>query len=269
MSATPKTEKPARIQALARASAIVDVVASGDPDGVSLAEVTGATDLNKTTAFNLLSSLITTRFVEQDVQTKKYRLGMRNLELGRIVQQRMHISRLAQPILANLCKKTNETVNLGLPDLEDLLVVDSYQGSRLLHATSYGRWRSFYHCTALGKAFLSGWDRSRRQTVYDLKGLPSQTSRTVTDIEQLEAQLAEFHRQGYALDIGENEVGVNGIATAIVDGLGEVTAAISVAGHSGRLTEEAMQEIAPHVVQAGQSISVAIGGSGDMPSAQS
>ncbi len=256
--------KPPRIQALARASAIIDVIASGDEGGVGLSEISRATTLNKTTAFNLLASLVTLRFLDQDEHSRRYRLGLRNLELGRIVQQRLHISHLARPILAELCKKTNETVNLGLPDLLDLFVVDSYQGSRLLHATAYGGWRSMYHCTALGKAFMAQWDAPMRHTVFRLRGLPRQTPRTITDIDTLEAQLARILEQGYAVDVGENEVGVNGIARSIVNGLGEVAAAISVSGHSNRLTEDVMEQIAPDVVAAAEAISAAIG-SGAQP----
>ena len=248
-----------RIQALARASAIIDVIAAAGEEGIGLSEISRATELNKTTAFNLLASLVTLRFLEQDDPSRRYRLGLRNLELGRIVQQRLHISHLARPTLADLCKKTNETVNLGLPDLLDLLVIDSFQGSRLLHATAYAGWRSMYHCTALGKAFMAQWDAPMRQTVYRLSGLPQQTPCTITDIDTLEAQLDQFLVQGYALDVGENEVGVNGIATSIVNGLGEVAAAISVCGHSNRLTEDVMEQIAPDVMAAADSIATAIG----------
>tara|TARA_Y100000294_G_scaffold175624_1_gene196162 strand:+ start:8730 stop:9503 length:774 start_codon:yes stop_codon:yes gene_type:complete len=244
---------------LARASKIIDVIAADDTGGIGLSEISRATALNRTTAFNLIGSLVSLGFLEQDEHTRRYRLGLRHLELGRIVQQRLHISHLARPILAELCKKTNETVNLGLPDLVDLLVVDSYQGSRLLHATAYGGWRSMYHCTALGKALMSQWDAPMRRTVYRLRGLPQQTPCTITDIDTLEAQLAKFLAQGYALDVGENEVGVNGIARSIVNGLGDVTAAISVAGHSNRLTEAVMEQIAPDVIIAANMISAALG----------
>ncbi len=103
-----------------------------------------------------------------------------------------------------------------------------------------------------------------RHTVYRLCGLPRQTPCTITDIDTLEAQLAQFRAQGYALDVGENEVGVNGIARSIVNGLGEVAAAISVAGHSNRLTEDVMEQIAIDVIAAANSITAAIG-SGEWP----
>ena len=249
-----------RIQSLARASAIIDVIAVNGEEGVGLSEISRETVLNKTTAFNLIASLVTLGFLEQDARSKRYRLGLRNLELGRIVQQRLHISHLARPVLAELCKKTNETVNLGLPKLLDLLVIDSFQGSRQLHATAYAGCRSMYHCTALGKAMISQWDEPMRRTVYRLHGLPRQTPNTITDIDTLEAKLAQFLTQGYALDVEENELGVNGIATAIFNGLGEVAAAISVCGPSNRLTEEVMEQIATDVMDAADSIAVAIGG---------
>ena len=86
------------------------------------------------------------------------------------------------------------------------------------------------------------------------------TPNTITDPDSLEAQLARFRGQGFATDLEEFEIGVNGIASWVVDGLGEVAAAISVSGHSSRLTEEVMVRIAPDVVQAANAVSVALGG---------
>ncbi len=260
MATASTTVKAPRIQALARASAIIDVIAVSGEEGVGLSDISRATSLNKTTAFNLIATLVTLRFVEQDDHSRRYRLGLRNLELGRIVQDRLHFSHLARPILSGLCKTTNETVNLALPDLLDLLVVDSFQGTRILHATAKAGWRSLYHSTALGKAFMAQWDAPMRQTIYRSCGLPKQTANTITEVDALEAQLARFQAQGYAVDVEENEIGVNGIARWIHDGLGEVAAAISVSGHASRLTEEVMEQIAPDVIAAADSISAAIGG---------
>ncbi len=264
MATASVSPKPPRIQALARASAIIDVIAAGGEEGVGLSEISKATALNKTTAFNLLATLVTLRFIDQDRHSRRYRLGLRNIELGRIVQDRLHIPHLARPILAELCRKTNETVNLGLPDLLNLMVIDSFQGSQILHATTYAGWRFQYHCTALGKAFMAQWDAPMRQTIYNSCGLPQQTPNTITDIDALEAQLTRFRAQRYAVDLEENELGVNGIGTSIIDGLGEVAAAISVAGPSIRLTEDVMKQIAPDVMAAANSIAVAIGG-GEQP----
>ena len=254
-----KKNKP-RIQVLARIDAILDVIAAADETGVGLRHISKTTGLNKTTAFNLLASLVTLCFLDQDKISRHYRLGFRNLELGRLVQQRLHISHLARPILARLCRQTNETVNLGLPDLYDLLVIDSLRGSQILHATATAGWRSKYHCTALGKACMAQWDRPMRQTVYDSCGLPQQTANTITEAELLDTQLDDFHVKGYATDMEENELGVNGVGVAVLDGLGEMSAAISVSGPANRLTKATIEGIAPSVIDAGKRIAEALGG---------
>ncbi len=117
-----------------------------------------------------------------------------------------------------------------------------------------------YHCTALGKAFMAQSDEPLRRNVYRVRGLPQQTPNTITDIETFEAHLTQIVARGYAIDIEENEIHVNGIATTIVNGFGEVAAAISVSGPSNRLTSEFMEHIAKDVLGAASSITAAIGG---------
>jgi DNA-binding IclR family transcriptional regulator len=252
-------EKTPRIQALGRASAIIDVIAAGPVEGVSLVDISRATGLNRTTAFNLLSSLVTLRFVDQNKISKRYLLGLRNIELGRLVQHRLHIPEIARPILVDLCRKTNETVSLALPDHLDMLVVDSLNGSKFLRATAYTGSRSHYHCTALGKAVLAQRSESMRHTIYRLCGLPSLTIHTITDIETLEAQLPQIRTQGYALDAEENEIGVNCIGAVVLDGFGEVTAAISVAGPSNRWNADTITHHAEDVISASNSLSRNLG----------
>jgi IclR family acetate operon transcriptional repressor len=249
-----------RIQSLARASAILDVIADGGAGGIGLGEISRQTNLHKTTAFNLLASLLTLRLVEQDSGSKRYRLGMRNIELGRIAQRRLHIPTLARPVLADLCRVTNETVNLGLPDLLDIMVVDSINGSRFLQATAYVGSRSPYHCTALGKAVLAHRDAPMRQSIYRACAFSQLTPHTIIDVDALEAQLPAVISQGYAVDLEENEIGVNCIGAPIFNGFGEVAGAISITGPSSRMTAASFGQLAPDLIAAANAVSSAIGG---------
>ncbi len=259
VAATSKSPKLPRIQALARASAIIDVIAAGSAEGVGLSEISRTTALNKTTAFNLLASLVTLRFIEQDEQSRWYRLGMRNIELGRIAQKRLHIPNLARPILMDLCNKTKETVSLGLPDLLDVFVVDSIGGSHFLHIAANPGSRSMYHCTALGKAMLAQMDEPVRRILYRWCGLPRLTPHTITDIDTLEAQLPEIIARGYAVDAEENAVGVTCIGASIFNGFGDVAAAISVTGPLDRMTADALDQFAIDVIAAANLVTAAIG----------
>ena len=51
--------------------------------------------------------------------------------------------------------------------------------------------------------------------------------------------------------------------------MGDVAAAISVAGHSNRLTEEVMHQVAPDVIAAADTISAALGGGGHLAGQES
>ena len=77
--------------------------------------------------------------------------------------------------------------------------------------------------------------------------------------DRLEAQLPHIRAQGYALDAEENEVGVNCIATTVLDGFGEVTAAISVTGPSNRWNADTIAKHAEDVISAANRISKALG----------
>ena len=238
---TPRSLKPPRIQALARASAIIDVIAAGDTDGTSLGEVCRITLLNKTTAFNLLASLVTLGFVEQDASIRRrYRLGL--AQSGARTHRpatAAHLSSVAADPRRSLQEDAGDREPRACPTSSIYWVIDSYQGSRLLHATAYGGWRSLYHCTALGKAFLSRWDSPMRHTVYRLSGACrglTPNGRSPTSMPSRRSW-PNFGSRAMLVDVGENEVGVNGIARADRQRHGRRGRRHqSVAGHSNRLT---------------------------------
>ena len=128
-----------------------------------------------------------------------------------------------------------------------------------MHATATAGWRSPYHCTALGKACLSVWDRSMRQTIIDSCGLPEKTNNTITNVDDLNAQLEIYRVKGYAVDKEENEIGVSGVASVIKDGLGDVCAAVSVSGPSNRLVKPTIDRIGPMVSDTANRISLLMG----------
>jgi DNA-binding IclR family transcriptional regulator len=62
------------------------------------------------------------------------------------------------------------------------------------------------------------------------------TIHTITEKEDLYKHLIGIRRQGYALDLEENELGISCISAPIFDHSGKVVAAFSVSGPSIRMT---------------------------------
>ncbi|MBC8461355.1 MAG: helix-turn-helix domain-containing protein, partial [Deltaproteobacteria bacterium] len=73
-----------RVQSLERALDILDCFTFQNRE-MSLSEVVKLTKLNKTTAKRLLSNLTYRDYLQQDLNTKRYQLGLRLFELGGIV----------------------------------------------------------------------------------------------------------------------------------------------------------------------------------------
>jgi IclR family transcriptional regulator, KDG regulon repressor len=63
-------------------------------------------------------------------------------------------------------------------------------------------------------------------------------------------QLREIQKKGYATSVEEREAGTSAVAVPIFGQKGEIVAALAVSGPVGRLTEERMKEVVPHVLEA-------------------
>ena len=77
------------VQVIERMFALMDVLASRD-DAISLKDISEKTGLHPSTAHRILNDLAIGRYVERP-QPGSYRLGMRLLELGNLVKDRLNV----------------------------------------------------------------------------------------------------------------------------------------------------------------------------------
>lgn len=263
VSRAAKDREPTRIQSLSRANAILDVIAA--QDAVSLTEIARRTWLNTTTVYYLVETLVSLGFVERTSASGGYRLGLRNLELGRTVQQRLDIAATARPALMRLCAATKETANLCVPYLFEAMIVESVEGIYGVRATAYAGTRAAYHSTSGGKAILAHLDEEIRQTIYRVRPLRPLTSSTITDIPVLEEQLKQVRHEGVAYDFEENEEAAHCVAAPIFDGLGEIAGAISISGPMNRLTTETAMRLGAVIAVETDAITAALSGTSAGP----
>ena len=94
------------------------------------------------------------------------------------------------------------------------------------------------HTNAPGKAILASTDPDTVNRLIDDYGLPRQTPNTITEIDELRAEIERIRGDGYATDEGELITGMNGIAVPIVTD--DINGAIAVYGASEEF------EIPPH-----------------------
>ena len=121
----------------------------GDRELLGVTEIASMTQLNKSTAFGLVTTLTETGLLEQDELTGRYRLGLELFRLGSRVNA--DTRRLVAPALSALTEQLEETVNFVRPEGSNVVYLvkrESLQSMRI--CTKMGQRLPMY-CTAVGK----------------------------------------------------------------------------------------------------------------------
>jgi DNA-binding IclR family transcriptional regulator len=82
--------------------------------------------------------------------------------------------------------------------------------------------------TAVGKLFLSEGGEKACREYARRTGLPRYTANTLTQVTKLWAQIANTHKQGFALDNEEAEQGVSCIGVPVRDAHATMVAGLSI-----------------------------------------
>lgn len=244
------------VQSVDRALDLLEALGEAERS-LSLAEVAQRTGLTPPTAHRLLRTLQARGYVGQQA-SREYGLGPSLIALGRRATPMLAV--LAQPVLAELEDISGETANLAVLD-QDLIAYVAQVPSRhrMRMFTEVGR-QVLPHASGVGKAILATLPEARVRAILQRTGLPRYTPSTITDEAAFFAELRESRRRGFAIDDGEQEVGVRCIAVALPahpSGTGLGSAAVSISGPAARVTEaesaryvEALQKAASRLADA-------------------
>ena len=242
------------IRAVQRVCDLLDLL-QREPGGASLARAAEVTKLPKSSAFRYLVTLEERRYVERDPATGDYRLGLALLPMQ--AQQVDLLTRSARPYLDRLQAEFRETANLGLLDGHRVIYLDIVESPYAMRLVASRGDRDPLHSTALGKALAARLPVDRVRAILRQDGMPKHTDRTITTQREYLAQLDVVREQGYAVDDGENEVGVRCVGVALP---GEnLPLALSVAGPAARLTSEQVPEIAERLKSIASELAAELG----------
>jgi IclR family transcriptional regulator, carbohydrate utilization repressor len=227
------TETPT-IQVLERCFALLEVLAA-QPDPVSLKDISARTGLHPSTAHRILNDLTLGRFVERP-QAGAYRLGMRLLELGNLVKERLDVRDAALGPMRELHKVTHQPVNLSMRQGDEIVYIErTYSERSGMQVVRAVGGRAPLHLTSVGKLFLAHDDAARVRAYATRTGLTGHTRNSITDLARLERELAAVRQSGWARDDEELELGVGCMAAGIFDDQGKLLAGLSVSAPADRL----------------------------------
>ncbi len=204
---------------------------------LSLSDVSEQLDLPKSTAHNLLNTLLRAGYIEK-VGNNQYALGTAVIPLTQSVRVNVELRDRAAPSLRELADWCHESVYLTVRDGNFALYIYAIESSqRLVARTAVGD-RANLHCTAVGKAILGHLPEAEVAAVVDRVGLPMFTERTITELDQLQAELKRVRERGYSIDSQEHELQTFCIGAPIFDAQGKVLGSCSVSGTDPRIIDE-------------------------------
>ncbi len=255
-----RDEAPGRdkyhLQILGRAITVLSTFSVAKPK-LTLDELSIRCELNKASLLRILRTLELSEMVVRE--DDGYRLGPQVLSLSNVYLSSLSLLSVARSHMLHLAEEAMQTVSLGT--LDDLSVVYIAIERPQVEIGILGEvgGRQPANATALGKALLSGLDDGVLEQRLKGRSLTRLTHRTITDADELIAQVQQARRQGYAVDDEERGIGIRCVAAPITDLDGQVVAAISLAGPIFHMTEPALQRLRPLLVNVASRISFELG----------
>ena len=205
------------IQVIARAAAVLRIVAD-HPAGLSLSDIARLSGLARSTIQRIVKSLEEERFLDPASSRGGVVLGQSLLQLSR--RAAVDVLEAARPLLRQLAAEVDETVDLSVLRSRSATFIEHIAGSHRLAALSAVGTEFPLHSTANGKALLGCVARDQRGAILG-DVLHADTPRSITNLDELEAQLRQFARTGVAYDREEHTEGVCAVGTAFLDALGQ------------------------------------------------
>jgi IclR family KDG regulon transcriptional repressor len=160
-----------------------------------------------------------------DDARRRYTPTLRVVALATHVAVRSPLAVRALPFVAQLHEETGADAHLTVPSYLSALCMVHAGGA--CRARVQARELVPAHCTATGKALLA-WRQPWRESVLS-HTLERRTDRTIVDAARLAREADATRARGYAVEVGELQDGIRGVAAPVVVG-DEALAALGASG---------------------------------------
>lgn len=233
-------------QGLARALAALKALsAAGRP--LTLAELSRALTLPKSTLIRLLSVMEEQDFIRRDGEPPAYSIGHSILEIAQAYKP-ADIADVAAPLMRELAGELGFTANIGVLEGRSVLHLHVEEPSRALRFAASGT-LDFTYCTGLGKMLMSTLaDEELAGHLPETEPFTPFTPHTITSFAGLRAELARIRDRGYSIDDQERNRGVTCLAVLVPAGR-SVPLSLSISAPSGELPTQAEQAACVEVVR--------------------
>jgi len=167
--------------------------------GLALADLARALGLPKPTAYRIVATLESRGYIARN-PAGHFQMTRKLFDLQQNESDEQVVLRASQTPMVKLVESCRETVNLGILDAGEVVVISTIESPQSIRMTSKVGNRRYLHSTALGKVLLCGLTEKEVQRLIRIQGLPRLTPRTLVTKQALAIELEQVRRQGYALE---------------------------------------------------------------------
>ena len=202
------------IQVIARAASVLRAL-KGAQTGMSLGQIAERVDLPRSTVQRIVGALQAERLVI--ASGSGIRLGP---ELHSLAESaHYNIAETIRPLLQDLSRDTEETVDLSILRGNILIFIDQIPGTQRLRTVSSVGETFPLTTTANGKACLSLMDEDAVERLARGEWARAGLERDMSDFFQ---QIAQVRRTGVAFDRDEHTAGISAVGIAFKDWKGDL-----------------------------------------------
>jgi len=249
-------EKNENVRAVGRALEILLAFTPQDFE-LSPSELLKRVDLSRPTLYRLLYTLEEHGFLVSVGEPQRFRLGPSVARMAHVWTSSLDLAAVADPVLRRIWQATGETVAMFLPQRELRLCVAELPSPQPLNFKRGVGYTERIVRGATGRAILAYMNASADE-------LRTYAQGTGINPKELEADLAQTRKRGWASSHSELISGAVGVAVPFFDRHGAVAGSIGVFGPEVRLNGQRLKQITRLLQEEGGSLSAMLGfGSGD------
>ncbi len=247
---------PYSIPILEKSYAVINCISEHE-EGLTLSEIVKKIDVPKSTIFKILYTLEIQHIVEK--KAGKFFLGSMLIHYGLRTLSRRDLKGVVKPFLNSLMKKTGETAHLTVPVGMQSMILDVVVTTHPIRFSSPVGSLFPLYCTSHGKIYLAFGDHFTLNEYLSVTKLLPRTGHTLTNPDELRAEIAKIHNQGFSMDELEFADDIRCCAAPILDNNGKCIGTIGITSTSITFTKGRIEEVAGTVKSAAAKISIEMG----------
>jgi DNA-binding IclR family transcriptional regulator len=230
-----------------------------EPEGLSNAEISRKLQIPKSSASYILRTLEKQGYLNRDVQTGKYRVGLKILSLSRGALSGIDVREVALPIMRHLMEKTSLTCHLAILDGPEAVYIEKVEPQGFIRMDTWVGRRMRVHATSVGKSLVAYIPEDRLHQIIKERPMEKRTPKTITSMSRLLKELEKVRAQGYSVDDEENNLGARCLGAPVFNQRGEIEAALGLSGTINQVNAQTMPRIIEALKDGARHLSMQLG----------